>query len=81
MRSAMTKETSGEAPGKILLGVGVVLALFNFAAALLTAYYGAAFLGMLKTGMWLLGAYAIVGAVVALVLGVRRGKTNWRRSA
>ena len=69
MRNAITPET----PGKILLGVGVALTLFNLIAVFLMLSRGGAFLGMVKAGLWLLAVYAAVGAAVALRRGVRPG--------
>ncbi len=77
MRSAMKMD----APGMILLGIGAALALFGFTAAILMIQHGEPFLGMLKTGLWMLAAYAIIGAGVALVLTIRRGRTHRHHSA
>ncbi len=55
---------------KILLGIGIVLTLMIYIAALLRS------LEMLKLGMWLLGAYAVVGAICGLVRSIQ-----WRTGA
>ncbi len=60
---------------KILLGIGIVLTLMIYIAALLTS------LEMLKLSMWLLGAYAVVGAICGLVRSIQYGKANRTRSA
>lgn len=64
---------------KILIGIGIVLGLMIGVAALLTRLVGVEFLGMLKLGMWLLGAYAVVGAICGLVRSIQWG--NRSRSA
>ena len=61
---------------KILLGIGIVLTLMICVVALLTSLVDVAFLGMLKSVMWLLGAYAVVGAICGLVRSIR-----WRTGA
>ena len=60
---------------KILLGVGIVLTAMIYVAA----YLGS--LEMLKLSMWLLGAYAVAGAIFGLVRSVQYGKANRSRSA
>ncbi len=66
---------------KILLGIGIVLTLMIYVVALLTSLVDVAFLGMLKPVMWLLGAYAVVGAICGLVRSIQYGKANRTRSA
>ena len=66
---------------KILLGIGIVLGLMFYIAAHLTLSVDVAFLGMLKSVLWLLGAYAVVGAICGLVRSVQYGKANRSRSA
>ncbi len=61
---------------KILLGIGIVLTLMIYVVALLTSLVDVAFLGMLKPVMWLLAAYAVVGAICGLVRSIR-----WRTGA
>ncbi len=61
---------------KILLGIGIVLTLMIYVVALLTSLVDVAFLGMLKSCMWLLGAYAVVGAICGLVRSIQ-----WRTGA
>jgi hypothetical protein len=58
---------------KILLGVGTALTLMLYIVTLLTS------LVMLKTIMWLLGAYAVVGAIFGLVRSIQYGKANRSR--
>ena len=77
MRSAIKMDI----PGKVLLGIGAALALFGFTAALLMIRHGEPFLGMVKTGLWMLAAYAVIGGTIALALTIRRGRTNRHRSA
>ena len=60
---------------KILLGIGIVLtAMINVAA-----YLGS--LEILKLSMWLLGAYAVAGAIFGLVRSAQYGKASRSRSA
>ncbi len=66
---------------KILLGIGIVLTLMFSIVAFLASLVDVAFLGMLKPVMWLLGAYAVVGAICGLVRSIRYGKANRSRSA
>ncbi len=66
---------------KILLGIGIVLTLMIYVVALLTSLVDVAFLGMLKPVTWLLGAYAVVGAICGLVRSIQYGKANRSRSA
>jgi len=61
---------------KIMLGVGIVLTLMLCIVALLTSSVGVEFLGLLKPVMWLLGAYAVVGAICGLVRSIQ-----WRTGA
>ncbi len=46
-----------------------------------TSLVDVAFLGMLKPVMWLLGTYAVVGAICGLVRSIQYGKRNRSRSA
>ncbi len=66
---------------KILLGIGIVLTLMFCIVAFLASLVDVAFLGMLKPVTWLLGAYAVVGAICGLVRSMRYGKANKSRSA
>ena len=59
---------------KILLGIGIVLTAMIYIAAFLPS------LEMLKLSMWLLGAYAVVGAICGFVRSVQYGKANRSRS-
>jgi hypothetical protein len=65
---------------KVLLGIGIVLTLMFCIVAFLASLVDVAFLGMLKPVTWLLGAYAVVGAIYGLVSGIRYGKANRSRS-
>ncbi len=60
---------------KILLGIGIALTLMIYIPASLAS------LEMLRLSMWLLGAYAVVGAICGLVRSIQYGKANRSRSA
>ena len=61
---------------KIVSGIGIVVTAMLFIAAILTFVIGVQFLGLLKLAMWLLGAFAVFGAICGLVSGIR-----WRTGA
>ncbi len=62
---------------KFLLGTASVLTALLGLGVFLTSFVGQEYLGFLKLITWLLGAFAVVGAVCGLAAGMR-----WRmRSA
>ena len=61
---------------KIVLGIGIVVTAILCIAVLLTLLIGVQFLGLLIFAMWLLGAFAVFGAICGLVSGIR-----WRTGA
>ena len=68
---------------KILLGIGIVLTGMLCIAVLLISLVGVQFLGYLKLVTWLLGAFAVFGAICGLVSGIRwkAGVASRRASA
>ncbi len=61
---------------KVLRGIAIVLTAMLCIAALLVSLVGMQFLGFLKLVMWLLGAFAVFGAICGLASGIR-----WRTAA
>ena len=67
---------------KILLGIGIALTLMLYVAVFLKPLIGVAgFLVMLKSIMWVLGAYAVFGAIFGLVRSIQYGRARRSRSA
>lgn len=60
---------------KILLGIGIALMLMIFISALLKS------LEILQFSMWLMLAYAVVGAICGFVRSRQYGTANRNRSA
>jgi len=61
---------------KIVFGIGIVVTAMLCIAVLLTLLVGVQFLGLLNFTVWLLGAFAVFGAICGLVSGIR-----WRTGA
>ena len=67
---------------KIVLGIGIVVTAMLCIAVLLALLVGAQFLGLLNFAVWLLGAFAIFGAICGLVSGIRwRTRARARRAS
>lgn len=61
---------------KALLRVGMLLTAMFCIAVLLNSLVGMQFVGLLKFVTWLLGAFAVFGAICGLVVSIR-----WRTGA
>ena len=66
---------------KVLGGAGIVLMGTLCVAVLLVLFVGMEFLGLLISVMWLLGAYAVIGAICGFIRGMQYEKANKRRRA
>ena len=66
---------------KILLGIGILLTAMFVSLSFSMAFVGMKFLGPLISVTWLLGAYAVVGAIFGLVRSIQFGKAIRSRSA
>lgn len=65
-----------DAVASFLLGVAILLTVFNMIAGGLVAVSGMAFLGLLKASMLLTGVFAVVGIGFGLVRGLRSARGN-----
>ena len=62
---------------KVLLGVGISLAVLVLSAGLISQTLGGPFMMVAKFGVALMGVYALVGLAYALFRSATRKKTVW----
>lgn len=79
MNEAENRDTFGaklrrDTAASILLGVALFLTVLNFAAAMVIARRGIAYIGLMEGALVLTGLFAVVGAAFGLVRGLRTAK-------
>lgn len=74
MRSDRAEGAKRDTASSIMLGVAFALALALLAAGALVGSGGTAYLGLLKGGLLLMAAFAIVGMGFGLIRGLRSGR-------
>ncbi|WP_445680888.1 hypothetical protein [Radicibacter daui] len=63
----------------LLLGTAALLVLFNLVATVLTITVNPAFRQMVEAGLFLTGAYALIGAGLTLRLALRHARLRGAR--